>query len=163
MSQEPQCEKKKKQCMPPQEIQEDLIGSPEEIAAYNLAILDDEFIFANTFIQQLGYLCEKLRTNMIRVKYRQIGKVFGVSRQKAQKCHMKYLRGEGIDGRPPSLTPEELEILKNQIIRLHQNSIYPSINQIYQFIYTNFHKNLYLDTIRHILKLKFQKFFKNIT
>lgn len=116
--------RKKKQFKPPQEIQEDLIGSPEEIAASNLAILDDNFIYANTFIQQVGYLCE----NMIRVKYRQIGKVFGVSRQKAQICHMKYLRGEGIDGRPPSLTPEELENLKNKLF------YYIKIQYIHQFV-----------------------------
>ena len=86
------------------------IGTEEEKAAYNQAISQDTFLYAVTFNQQLGFLCEFLRSGSLKVKYRQIGYVFAVSRQKAQKYHIKFLRGEGIDGRPPILTPDELQI-----------------------------------------------------
>lgn len=154
---------KKKQCKPAQEMVQNLKGSPEEVQAFNLAVLEDEFIFASTFIQQIGFLCEKLRTDVLRVKYRQIGEIFGVSRQKVQKCHMKYLRGDGIDGHPPILSPRELQMVEDEIHRLHRVSYYPTAYRISEFIYNNFHKNFYLDTIRHIIRLKFQKIFKSVT
>ena len=46
---------KKKQCKPAQEMVQNLKGSPEEVQAFNLAVLEDEFIFSTSFIQQIGF------------------------------------------------------------------------------------------------------------
>ena len=76
---------------------------------------------------------------------------------------MKYLCGDGIDGHPPILSPRELQMVEDEIHRLHRVSYYPTAYRISEFIYNNFHKNFYLDTIRHIIRLKFQKIFKSVT
>lgn len=151
----------KKHFKPPQLRTGSFHGTEEESKAFNELIQKDAYIFANTFIEQVGFLCENLRTQKIRVKYRQIGDVFGISRQKARKLHMKFMRGVGRDGRPPCLTEEEIILLDNEINRLHNLSIYPTVNQIAKFIYSTFNKYIYIDTIRHILSSKFAKKYKN--
>ena len=100
---------------------------------------------------------------ILKIKYRQIGYVFAISRQKAPKCHIKFLRSEGIDGRPPILTPDELQIIEEEIKKQHQYSFYPSVNEITQSIIKNFKKFSSTDTVRHILRNKFKNTFKSIT
>ena len=163
MQEEANAKALKKQYKPAQEMINPFIGTEEEKAAFNQAISQDTFLYAVTFNQQLGFLCEFLRSGSLKVKNRQIGYVFAVSRQKAQKCHIKFLRGEGIDGRPPILTPDELQIIEEEIKKQHQNSLYPTVNEITQSIIKNFKKFLYTDTIRHILRNKFKNTFKSIT
>lgn len=152
----------KKIYKPRQEMIKDFKGSESEIAAFKEATQDDNYIFASTFIEQIGVLCHFLRNETIRVKYRQIGDIFSASRQKIRKYHMKYLRGEGIDGRPTKLTAEETEILKAEIIRCHSNSYYPTIYDVERFITNKFKKHLYIDTIRHFIRIKFNDLFKNV-
>lgn len=151
----------KKQFKPPQPMTGSFQGTEEETQVFTELIKNQAYIFCNTFIEQVGFLCENLRNEKIRVKYRQIGDVFGISRQKARKLHMKFTRGIGRDGRPPCLNENELDILEREIKRLHSMSIYPTINQITKFIYGNFNKYIYVDTIRHILYTKFSEKFKN--
>ena len=151
----------KKQFKPPQPMIGSFRGTPDETNAFNELIKQNTFIFANTFIEQVGFLCENLRTETMQVKYRQIGDVFGISRQKARKLHMKFKRGVGRDGRPPCLTQEEFNILEKEIKRMHSLSIYPTINQITKFIYTTFNKYIYVDTIRHMISIKFSDMFKS--
>lgn len=100
-------------------------------------------MYCNTFIEQVGFLCENLRNEKMHVKYRKIGDVFGISRQKARKLHMKFTRGIGHDGRPTCLNENKLAILESEIKRLHSISIYPTINQITQLIYSTFNKFIY--------------------
>ena len=153
MQEEANAKAPKKKYKPAQEMINPFIGTEEEKAAFNQAISQDTFLYAVTFNQQLGFLCEFLHSGSLKVKYRQIGYVFAVSRQKAQKCHIKFLRGEGIDGRPSILTPAELQIIEEEIKKQHQKSFYPTVNEITQFIIK---KNFYTDTVRHILRNKFK-------
>ena len=113
----------KKHFKPPQPRIGSFHGTEEESKAFNELIQSDTYIFANTFIEQVVFLCENLRTQTIFVKYHQIGDVFGISRQKARKLNLKFMRGVGRDGRPPCLTNEEIILLDNEINRLHSFSI----------------------------------------
>lgn len=63
----------KKHCNPAQKIVCSFIGTDEEKVAFEEAISKDTFINATTFIEQLGFLCEFLRSGSLKVKYRQIG------------------------------------------------------------------------------------------
>ncbi|KAK8885460.1 hypothetical protein M9Y10_040908 [Tritrichomonas musculus] len=147
MQEEENAKAPKKQYKPAQEMINLFIGTEEEKAAFNPAISQGTFSYAVTFNQQLGFLCKFFRSGSLKVKYRQIGSVFAVSKQKAQKSHIKFLRGEGIDGRPPILTPDELQIIEEEIKKQYQNSFYPTVNEITQFIIKNFKKNLFTDTL----------------
>ena len=110
----------KKISKPPQQRTCSFHGTEEESKAFNELIQNDTYIFANTFIEQVGFLSENLRTQTICVKYRQIGDVFGISKQKARKLHMKFMRGVGRDGRPPCLTDEKIILLDNEINRVER-------------------------------------------
>lgn len=111
--------------------------------------------FWRYFIIQVWFLCSVLRTNTLLVKYRAIGDIFEVSRHKICKCNKKYLKEERIDGRPPILSTQELSLIENEIVKLHQHYIYSAIDDITKFIFNTFNKNLYKYTVRYIIKYKF--------
>ena len=61
------------------------------------------------------------------------------------------------------MTPDELQIIEEEIKKQHQYSFYPSVNEITQSIIKNFKKFSSTDTVRHILRNKFKNTFKSIT
>lgn len=87
----------------------------------------------------------------LKVKNKQIGYIFGGSRPKSQKRNIKFLCGEGKDGSHTILTPEELQIIEEEIKKQYKNSFYPTANEITQLIIKKFNKNWYTNTACHIL------------
>lgn len=71
------------------------------------------------FDQQLGFLWEFLLSLTLKLKYRKISYVFGVSKKKAQKCNKKLLRDERIDVCPPILAQEFLQKIEKEIKKQH--------------------------------------------
>ena len=105
---------------------------------YYLSTNKNILLVVTSFIQQIGFLYNKLRTDIVRVKYRRI---FVVSRQKFQKCNMKYLHEDGIGYVPSILSPLEFQMVENEINRLHQVSYYLANYRISEYIYNYFHSN----------------------
>ena len=89
----------------------DFERTEEEVEAFYYATNQEEFIYANTFCKQIGILCTYLRTEYLNVSYGRIGNLFGKSRSTVYDQYKNYMRVEGINGRPPSLTQEEMEYL----------------------------------------------------
>lgn len=64
---------RKEDMIPALPIVEDFKGSLIEIQEYQKAIHRLDFIYATTFRQQVGILCEHLHNNFIKVSYDRIG------------------------------------------------------------------------------------------
>lgn len=111
--------------IPPQEPIEDYVGNEREVSLIKTAMSTDEYKNAPNFCTQIGVICSFVRTNYIRISYTRIGKIFGKSKQSVRDMHMNYIRGPGIDGRPPLLNDEEIDKLKEYILELHTTQPYP--------------------------------------
>lgn len=151
-----------KELKPPKKLLNDFKGNEMEVALFKEVTSSSQFKGAFTFSDQIGIICKTMRSDTIRVSYQRIADVFGVSRQLVRKDHQKYIRGIGIDGRPSKLNQEELNQIENEIRMLHLMESYPSIDYISTFISTRFHKFLYTDTIRHIIRNNFKGKFKSL-
>lgn len=103
----------------------DFEGTEEEVEAFYFATNQEEFIYANKFCKQIGILFSYLITEYLNVSYGRIGNLFGKSRSNIYDQYKNYIKGEGINGRPPSLTDEEMESLVQYIQSLHTNAEYP--------------------------------------
>ena len=143
-------------------ILHDFEGSIEEKEAFQKALQDVEFQQATTFCEQVGSLCRYLRTDKILVSYGRIGMVFEESKDCVKTQNNNYNRGPGIDGRPPSLTTEQIQKVIDEIRKYHLNSppVYPTFELIADFIFLNFDKNICPDTLRHLFYQKMGSYFK---
>ena len=66
------------------------------------------------------------------------------------------------DGRPPKLNDEELEMLHNEIIRLHSVGVKPTINDMQRFVHDSTGKNIITNTLYKIIRSNFPDF-KTVT
>ena len=82
-------------------------GSEEEMATFNFAINQIDYIMAGSFCEQIGVLCSHLRNPPLKVSYERIGKLFDESRHLIWDMEKNYKRGPGIDGRPCTLSDDE--------------------------------------------------------
>lgn len=146
----------------PKDIINPFKGDLIEQMLFNQIVQSQEFQMSTSFVEQVGLICQWMKNDTINVSYQKIADVFGVSRQLVRKDHQKYLRGEGIDGRPSKLNDAELSLLEKEIKRLHAEEIYPSYDDIIKFINENFRKNLYSDTVRHLIRNNFSSLFKSV-
>lgn len=138
-------------------------GNDDELAAFNFAIKQIDYVMAGSFCEQIGVLCSHLRKPPLRVSYERIGNLFDESRHLIWDMEKNYLRGPGIDGRPLTLNEEELQTLKEYLDCLMFNPafpIYPTFPEIADLICEKFHKYVSLDTLRHIVYNKYSKYYK---
>lgn len=124
-----------------------------ESESFRNAMDDIQFKLASSFTDQIGILCRYLRKGRIQVSYERIGKIFHKTRFCVLHHHKKFLRGQRKDGRPLSLNADELEQLKEEILRLHSLSppTYPTYEEILDYIKEEFGKDLYQDTFRKLV------------
>ena len=103
-----------------------------ESEAWRNAMDDAFYRIATTFTDQIGFLCNHLRNDAVFGSYERIGKVFKKSRFCILHHPRKFLQGQRKDGRPLSLTREELKMVKNEIINAHSQKppIYPTYDDI---------------------------------
>lgn len=74
-----------------------------------------------------------------------------------------YNRGSEIDGRPCTLSDDELNILKGLIDQYIFNpafQIFPTFSEISDIIYSNFNKLISNDTLRHLIYTQFKEDYK---
>ena len=153
----------KKEYLAPKQFVCDFQGTEEERSAFLMAKSQSDFINAKSFREQLDVLFNYLHNDHIRVSFERIAKLFGVSKQSVNNQYLKLQKVILPDGRPPSLTDEEISIIEQEIERLHLtpgSPIYPSYYDIFDFINLKFNKSIQLDTLRHILKNKLGDKFK---
>ena len=157
---------KKSKFLPRQQILEDFVPLNQyENEAYNTAINDCFYHIATTFTEQIGIICNYMRNEKVWVSYERIGKIFHKTRFDIKNHHKKYLKGVRPDGRPLSLTKEELSIVKNEILTMHSLNppSYPTYEDILDFIEKQFNKNLRTDTLRKLLLLQLGEIFRPIS
>lgn len=127
--------------------------TPAESISFQNAIRDPFYRLATTFTDQIGVLCYYMRNGDSFVSYDRIGKLFHKTRYCVLHHHRKFLRGERKDGRPLSLTKDELTIVKNNILIAHalKPPIFPTYDDILEFIKSRFDKDIQTDTLRKLL------------
>ena len=146
-------------------IVNDFQGTILEIQEYKNAINRPDFIFATTFRQQVGIICEHIHNNFIKVSYERIGKVFNENKYAVRHQHNKYLYGKNTNGRPSKLNDEQIQKVIQKIYSYHTNpgfSIYPGFGDIEEFIFNEFNIQIKRDTLRHIINLKLSNIFKTV-
>lgn len=147
------------------EIKNKFEGTEKEMKAFNDAINDENYIKAQTFRNQVGILCKYLRNDEVFVSYDRIGQIFEETGHCVMDQHHKFNRGYNPDGRPPTLTADQIEEISNYIKEEHlQNNyqIFPTYYDIYDFVRKKFNKNMYIDTLRHIIRDKLGHLFKSV-
>lgn len=138
-------------------------GTEEEICAYNFAISQQEFIYARSFCEQVGILCSYLRNSSIDVSFSRIGNIFGVTRSTIFDQLKNYIRGNSVNGRPPVLTDDEVFDLISYIQNCHINNeyaIYPSFQDIQDYIYEQFHKDIRYNTLYNLITYELSDIFE---
>ena len=154
----------KKDLLPPKAIIADFEGTIEEKSAYHAASQLMQCNCPTSFRAQIKILMSFLHNDHIRVSFERIAKLFGVSKQSIANQYNKILKEPLQDGRPPSLNDSEITIIENEIDKLHNtpsSPIYPSYNDIYDFVSLKLNKNIPIDTLRHILNSKLGDKFKS--
>ncbi|KAK8882009.1 hypothetical protein M9Y10_044648 [Tritrichomonas musculus] len=119
-------------------IVNDFQGTILEIQEYKNAINRPDFIFATTFRQQVGIICEHIHNNFIKVSYERIGKVLNENKYAVRHQHNKYLYGKNTNGRPSKLNDEQIQKVIQKIYSYHTNpgfSIYPGFDDFEEFIF----------------------------
>lgn len=155
--------KGKKEMIPKLEIKFDLNGTKEEEDAFKKAISQENFINAKSFRDQIGLLCQFLRNDELHISYQRIGYVFGETSHCAMMQHKKFLKGSLCDGRPPCLNDDEIENVKNFVKKLHTESkVFPTYNDVQEYIFSRFRKSLLPDTVRHLFRIKLQDEFHTV-
>ena len=88
--------------------------------------------------------------------------VFGKTRFVIHRHHLNFLRGKRPDGTLPSLNEIELQVVKEEIQRLHSKypPEYPTYEDIKTFIYEKYGKMLLRDTLRNLIYNKLHVFFR---
>lgn len=91
--------------------------------------------------------------------------MFGKTRSTVYDQYKNYIRGDAKNGRPPSLSDEEIQTVIQYIHSLHTNSefpVFPTFDDIQDFIIENFHKEIKDDTIRCIIERTLSDYFKTV-
>ena len=146
-------------------ILEEFKGTQIEVSEYLAAIRRPDFIYAPTFRQQIGIICEHLHNNYINVSYERIGFVFHENKYAVRHQHCKYLYGKNKNGRPSKLTDEQIHLVIQKINSYHSNpgyALYPGFEDIEEFIFQSFNIQIKRDTLRHIINLKLSNLFKTV-
>ena len=122
---------------PPIEFVCEFQGSPDEVHAFYQCLADQDYVAAETFREQVGILCRYLRTDCIRVSHSRIGALFNKKKPAIKKQCDKYIQGKTLNGQPPLLKKNELEIVANDISEMHKKMIYPTYETIQDIIFLN--------------------------
>ncbi len=156
---------KKPDMIPALPILEEFQGSINETIEFNNAIKRPDFIYATTFREQIGIICEHIHNDFYKVSYERIGKIFHENKFAVRHQHYKYLYGKGQQGRPSKLNEEQITKVIQKIYSYHTNpgfSIYPGFDDIEEFIFSEFNIQIKRNTLRHILNLKLSHLFKTV-
>ena len=137
-------------------------GTLAEQTAFEKAINSVDYLTATTFRDQVGVICEFLRNDGLNVSYERIGKIFNESKHCIWDQHKNYLRGDKPDGRPCSLTKDEIADILQNITAGHgkTNPIYPTYNDLSYYITQKFNKYIPDDTLRHLFLREYSESFK---
>ena len=114
----------------------------------------DDFNGASTYREQVGILCNKLRSSAKQesIPYRVIGKLFGVSGSAIHYEERKFNRGIKKNGRPTMLSESETIALEEIINNITKEDGFPTVVDVQDAIFENFNKVLTSATIRTILR-----------
>ena len=151
--------------IPALQIVNDFQGTMIEIQEFKNAINRPDFLYATTFRQQIGIICEHIHNDFIKVSYERIGKVFNENKFAVRNQHYKYLYGKNKNGRPSKLNDEQIKKVIQKIYSYHTNpgySIFPGFDDIEEFILNEFNIQIKRDTLRHIINLKLSNIFKTV-
>lgn len=145
--------------LPSQPYNTNFHGNFKEMDAFFYATFDERFKNASTFTEQVGIMCSYLRNQNVMVSFKRIGEIFNKKKQCVQYHFECYKKMKNNNGRPPILTKEEIEKVREELNRYFYSKIgpfYPSYEDISDFIYFNFGKSIIPDILRHIIRLSFK-------
>lgn len=141
---------------------QDLVPKTEaERKAYADLKADERFLNALTSREQIGVACEYLRQINCMVSYQKIGAMFFVNKSIVKDQETKYKFGVLPDGRPPSFTNDEVQELF-QYIDSHIDNEALTYEDISEYVYLKFHKDVCKETLRHFITRRFCNDFKSV-
>ena len=118
-------------------------------------IQSDEFSQCTNYREQVGVLCTALRENVdIPVPYERIGSIFNLPKSAAaiREQYIKYKNGTRANGRPSLLDENEMQLLKELIMKKIDEEGFPTYEDVSDMIIEHFGKYLAIASIRGIIK-----------
>ncbi len=120
-----------------------------------------DFTYATTFREQVGIACSFLRTDECRISYSRLATMFNVNKGSIKDQESKYRFGVLSDGRPPSFSKAELDAIYDYIDNALNNNCV-TFDEISDFVYLKFQKDVLKDTLRHVIRNEFGDDFKTV-
>jgi len=127
----------------------------EETIAFNNLVNSDEFISAENFRQQVGLICQSLRTDTVNVSFERIAFLWGKHKWSIQDQLRKYIAGPRPNGRPSLLTQQEMQILHNEIERYLNHEGNPTYEYLSVFVQDELKKSISTEALRHMIRNNF--------
>lgn len=118
-------------------------------------IESDEFVNAETYRQQVGILTRILRDEKDEaISYTNIGLLFKEKRSGSaiSQQEERYKNTPKANGRPPNLSPEEINILKEEIYKHIDEDGFPTFEDVSDMIIELFEKYIALPSVRAIIR-----------
>lgn len=122
---------------------------------------DQDFINASCFREQVGITCKHLRTEQCMISYRRIASIFNVNVGTIKDQESKYINGVFPDGRPPSFTDDELNMIF-QYIDSNVDDKTITYDDLSDYVFCSLKKDISKESLRHIINRNFQEHFKSV-
>ena len=119
---------------------------------------DQDFINASCFREQVGITCKHLRTEQCMISYRRIASIFNVNVGTIKDKESKYINGVFPDGRPPSFTDDELNMIF-QYIDSNVDDKTITYDDLSDYVFCSLKKDISKESLRHIINRNFQEQF----
>ena len=151
--------------MAPKVIVCEFTGTEDEVNAYEVAKMHPLFTNAESFRDQIGLLCTYLRNEQVHVSFERIARLFpNTTKQSVQKQYIKFNKLPQKVGRPEKLDDEDIRKISDEITKLHNHQpypIYPTYQDIFDFVRFTLKKIVKMDTLRKIIHNKLSEKFKS--
>ena len=110
----------------------EFFGSKEEEEVFNTVIESEEFKNADTFRSQISILAQNFLKAKGIIPFARIANSFNKSRQSIRNQYLKSLKPKKMNGRPPTLSKSEINIISEYIKKYHTNQscvYFPSFSE----------------------------------
>lgn len=143
--------------IPPKSFKQNFDSDDEqEVKAFNEMLADPRWINARTFRNQSQILIEYMHNENVNVSFSKLGLLFG-NRHCVQKQYYKIAKAELIrsPGRPKLLAPSQHAELERVIKSWHLRSIFPTYDEICDFIFERFSISIDIESCRKYIDNNF--------
>ena len=135
---------------PIQEINRDCL-SEHEIQIIEELLDSNEYKSCKCFRDQVKFICNSTRNEIVFLSYRKIGHFFGKNKGTIKKQYELSNKGEHINGRPRILNEDQTSLIHEFIRNSFIDKVPVSFLDVCVFIDSCYNIQIQMDTIRHIV------------